>query len=42
VIFVIGNKNDLKRTVDENEAKAWANLRGYQYFETSGIRFIQL
>jgi DnaJ family protein C protein 27 len=37
VIFVIGNKNDLKRVVEENEAKLWANIRGYQYFETSGI-----
>ena len=36
IVFVIGNKNDLKRTVDENEAKLWANVRGYQYFETSG------
>ena len=40
IIFVIGNKNDLKRVVDENEAKLWANIRGYQYFETSGIRKI--
>ena len=37
VIFIIGNKNDLKRMVEENEAKLWANLRGYQYFETSGM-----
>ena len=37
VIFIIGNKNDLKRMVDETEAKLWANVRGYQYFETSGI-----
>jgi DnaJ family protein C protein 27 len=36
IIFVIGNKNDLKRAVEENEAKLWANMRGYQYFETSG------
>lgn len=36
VIFIIGNKNDLKRAVEENEAKLWANVRGYQYFETSG------
>ncbi|CAF1218053.1 unnamed protein product [Rotaria sp. Silwood1] len=35
IIFIIGNKNDLKRVVDENEAKIWANVRGYQYFETS-------
>ncbi|CAF3337829.1 unnamed protein product [Rotaria socialis] len=35
IIFVVGNKNDLKRVVDENEAKLWANVRGYQYFETS-------
>jgi DnaJ family protein C protein 27 len=37
-IFIIGNKNDLKRVVEENEAKLWANVRGYQYFETSGIQ----
>lgn len=37
VIFVVGNKNDLKRAVDEGEAKLWANVRGYQYFETSGL-----
>ena len=36
LIFVVGNKNDLKRTVDDNEARIWANLRGYPYFETSG------
>lgn len=36
VIIVVGNKNDLKRSVDENEAKLWANVRGYPYFETSG------
>ena len=36
IVFVIGNKNDLKRAVEENEAKLWANVRGYQYFETSG------
>lgn len=42
VIFIIGNKNDLKRVVEENEAKLWANVRGYQYFETSGIQFISL
>ncbi|CAF1047930.1 unnamed protein product [Adineta ricciae] len=35
IVFVIGNKNDLKRMVEENEAKLWANVRGYQYFETS-------
>ncbi|CAF3302825.1 unnamed protein product [Rotaria sp. Silwood2] len=35
IIFIVGNKNDLKRVVDENEAKIWANVRGYQYFETS-------
>ncbi|CAF4348023.1 unnamed protein product, partial [Adineta steineri] len=37
IVFIIGNKNDLKRAVDENEARMWANIRGYQYFETSGI-----
>ena len=42
VIFIIGNKNDLKRAVDETEAKLWANVRGYQYFETSGIPLIRL
>ena len=36
LVFVVGNKNDLKRTVDDNEARIWANLRGYPYFETSG------
>jgi len=36
LLFIIGNKNDLKRTVEENEARLWANVRGYQYFETSG------
>ena len=41
LIFVVGNKNDLKRTVDDNEARIWANLRGYPYFETSG-RFLAL
>ncbi|CAF3324327.1 unnamed protein product [Rotaria sp. Silwood2] len=40
IIFIVGNKNDLKRVVDENEAKIWANVRGYQYFETSGIQKI--
>lgn len=40
VIFIIGNKNDLKRMVDETEAKLWANVRGYQYFETSGISLL--
>lgn len=42
VIFIIGNKNDLKRVVEENEAKLWANVRGYQYFETSGIQMNNL
>lgn len=36
LVFVVGNKTDSKRTVDENEARLWANIRGYQYFETSG------
>jgi hypothetical protein len=40
IVFVIGNKNDLKRVVNENEAKLWANIRGYQYFETSGMHKI--
>ncbi|CAF0874409.1 unnamed protein product [Adineta steineri] len=35
IVFIIGNKNDLKRAVEENEARMWANIRGYQYFETS-------
>ncbi|CAF0795927.1 unnamed protein product [Didymodactylos carnosus] len=35
-IVVVANKIDTnKRVVDESEARLWANVRGYQYFETS-------
>jgi len=37
IVFVIcGNKIDKgKRVVDETDAKIWAHLKGYHYFETS-------
>jgi DnaJ family protein C protein 27 len=36
VIVVCGNKTDLsKRKISESEAKVWAEVRGFAYFETS-------
>ena len=35
--MVCANKSDLPRQVDEVEARLWAELRGYPYFETSAL-----
>ncbi|XP_040572494.1 dnaJ homolog subfamily C member 27 [Lepeophtheirus salmonis] len=39
VVLVCGNKSDLKeiRMIDETEAKLWAELRGFDYAETSAL-----
>ena len=37
ILFLVGNKTDLERTVTQEEAKSWAAQYGMSYVETSAL-----